>query len=686
MADFHVLADWMQTGIFHRYALPADPANLFGAQADNVRDEMGRQVVGAGGVLNGFENSGDALFRWGHTYLSWSTGTAATAYADIGYNGSAYDLGQQPAGNYTVALWARVSGAPTADTFRARLIRAGGTVLGSASPVTLTTTFTRFTITGALPALDNLYVRFDRASGTTNQTVLIAGVMIVAGSTAPDAFNAGPASRYDNLTAWTLRASAACGFQQAYRHVSDLGRATITLNNEAALFSPEMTTSPLYGALKAGRRLRIYADNDTVLSDMTLLWAGYTKTYKPSPFPGTLAECRIECVDLRGLAQGRTVRLPVLTDKRAYEIAQVVNAALDLPQEIIVVPVVLPPPPIGDPTPPVWEEVYPYALDAPTKDEADAVRILADCAGAMQGKIAYDARNPAYPFVWKYAHSLTAGASQITLDKANVNSAAYEYGGTLINECRVVARKRKLSTATDKILYDAEDTITLDPKETRRINARYKDTNLEDDKTVGGVGVYLEVTAEDGLTVTISEQFATGCEIMIVNALNAEKSVTALKVRGQKLTAWGETEHKATNTAALAEEGVRSELLDYRLPTDRKRAQRMAEYRVTRFGVPFGEFTSVTLKTLPGDDTLRSAMLNLGLFVNVTVSDPDRTGSAGKYTIIGTDYTLNAPRAGSDGVIGGFSVTWTLEKVYPFVILGDATYGRLDGTNYPVYT
>lgn len=658
---FDILINWTAAQGFHREARPGDAVNLFPATSGIAREELNGATL-AEGTESSFLHTQTDRMRFGkRNYARVTTGTHVSAGVNIGKFGVTYTLSAQPAGTYSGVVWVK-GGGPM-------LLR-----LRSSAGILATTTFTgtadyqRVAVTGVLGSSLPLYLELAKDSDATNRVLEIAGEMIVAGGTAPAGFNNGALTRYDNVTAWAKAATWNCGFRQQYRHVSDVGRASFLLRDDDGIFSPERADSPLYGSLLPGRFVAVVG-SDAVLSDDEVMWWGITEGFRPNADVGEVAECRIEAVDLRGMAQGKTIRAPLQIGKTAQQIIWYVNTLLQLPSGNL---------DSGSASPSAvyWEEVYAYALDASNKDESDAIRIIADCAGAVQGKFLYNARQfYTNNFTFKFAHDLTTSSIGIALDSSRLQPGTrYQFGESIINDSTVVARKRKISTATDKVLYDIEEAITLEPNETRVLRSRFKDNDLEDEKTVSGTDIYLEYTADAGVTAAITGTYASAADVTIVNSTSAEKTVSALQILGKKITSWAETEHRATDATSLDTYGVRAELLDYRLPQNRKLAQRTAEYRVGRFGTAFGEITSVTLKTLEGDDDLRAAMLELGVFDTVSIDVSARNGHSANYTIVGEEHRL-------DSGLGAWTVTWTVEKIHPFAILDDAVYGKLDAGN-----
>lgn len=677
MATFEFYIDWLKTGFVHRHARPGDPENVFGREALRMNSVS---VVALGPANRVPLSIPDRYSEYGMV-RGWRPADAtANSYYQIGL-GSAYLAATQPAGTYTGVLWVKARQSGISMHLR-MLTEAGGDTAGSTVALTMGV-WTQITVTATLPAPTRPYLRMRLNAPVAGEDIQVdwAGPMIVAGSTAPSGYNSGGLSRYDNITEFFMGGDWSSGFQQPYRHVADTGHAQLRLDNTDGWFTPENSASPLYGELTPRQRVLIYSYEDPASTERTLMWHGYTKSYKPNALPGEVATCRIECVDLRGLAEGVLAR-GVWENQTAAQIAEAIAALVTEP-EAFFSDWLSETAPSFNPTPVMDSslvETYAFAPDSAQPDEADVIRLLNDCAGAEQAKIVFNARLITDAFQWRYA-TQQQGAPLITLNADRLQDVSYVYAESIINDSTVVARKRKTSTATDKILYDIEEAITLTANETQVIRARYKDKNLEDEKTVGGLDVYLEYTAGGGVTATITDEFWGGCEITIVNTKGAERTVSALKVRGKKLTSWGETEHRATNDTTLNQYGTRAELLDFRLPSDQRRAQRVAEYRVSRFGAPQGEIRSVTLKTLHGDDALREAMLTYGLFTPIRI-EASAASHAANYVIIGEEHRLDSGNGGQpDGAIGGYTVTWIVEKQYPFAIADDTTYGLLDAGN-----
>lgn len=665
--SYEILVDWSGTGVFHRNAKKGDPINMFGAVSANIQNMYAR-AVGTGGALSNFDNELDGR---GLSYLVWESGTTANASVEIGYNGTLYNLPSTASGNYTGVLWV-YSTTPTQDNVELQLrVRSTGTIFGT-SPTfkVLSGRWQQVSVRATLTGTPNVYLelRKSNAADTTVRGYRIISPMLVMGSSAPEGFNSGAASTCENLTPFLKTARWNQGFTRPYQFFAGVGKASITLKSDDGLFAPERTTSPVYGYMKPSRNVLIYGYD--IYANRTLMWQGFIENINAS-VSGRLAQTIINCHDRRKLADGKKVVVDVETSIGAEYLARLVVYNLQLPNPMDGIP--LPDIPPSD-SPEDYEEIYPFAPDAASGDAIDAVRMIGDCAGATLAKAWFQGRTFGGPFEFYHGIELGGSVGALVLDGSRLQAGNYQYGAQMINESVVVARKRKVSAATNKILYETDEAISLTPNEELTISARYKDVALESDKTVSGLDVYLETSADAGVTVTLGEKTPTTAEILIVNTTALNKNVASVKVRGKKLSSFAETEHRYIDSDSQYEYGVRAELLDFKLNTDMKRAGRMAKHRVMQFGYPFGEFLSVEVKKKRGDSELDAALVSLTMGSKVRIQD-DATGHDGYYIVVGEQHEIASE-------IEGPTVTWYVEKQFPTFRLDDPVFGLLDGSNY----
>lgn len=649
---FDILTDWDDDGFICRYATPADPVNRFGATALEVSN-MYYRVTG-GGSLTPIIDETD----YGLESLTWVTATGATA--DIGYNGTNWNSPLMSAGTYTLVFWIK-SASVTHDavSLLVRFMSGSGTIVATSSSfqVLFANGWTKVAITATAAGGTRYYLQIARL-GAAAATYSLTGPMLVAGSIAPE-FNIGGTSIYDNLRHYANDASWTVGFNQPYQYVAAVGRLRLTLKNTTRIFSPEYSGSPLYGKLRGQRKFQVYGVSP---GEDRLMWTGWLD--RISPQPGVLGTrlAYLEASDGRKYLDGKKLYTDPQTNKTARElIYQQIMPLIELPQTTPFVPTI--PPPFD------YETVYPYALDN-AEDGTDALRVLREIVGAEQGKF-YFVRGGSYG--WLDLRAL--GGSTASLDADLVDDFAncdYRYAETLINECVATAQKRKLSASLTKKLWELEETLTLDALESEEIRVQYTNEDTDNDRQIAGIGVYVVFTGDAGVSYVLNETNANTATITLTNANGAPANVTGLEVRGQKLTSFNQVQRQRRDDVSIAEFGVRAERLDFKIISDKKQAKNLANYRIGRFGQPFGEITSLTLK--PNTTAMQDLIVKIDPGSRIRVRET-QLAHDGYYNVIGEEHRL-----GNDD--NSVVSKWYLEPIDRALTIGDNITGVIGNTNY----
>lgn len=657
--DFDFLVDWDKDSFAHRNCKITDPVNLFGTPA--VDPALMALYV----YTHGRQSSAsiiEAQSDYGRQYWSWDTGTAARTEFYFGYNPTGITpvyLVEDSDGTFTAVIWIRQTGTGGFDSIPLKLhIYAddgGGPELlkSTAFVVTLAEGWKQVTVTGTYDdAPASIYFSLQKSS-TTRASYLVSGPMLVSGDTAPEAFNSGSVSRYDNLSQFARDGDWQIGFNQPYQSLAPMGRARLTLDNATRAFSPENPDSPVAGLLN--RAFTIDCNRDDVRERLFTGWideinpgSGYTKT------------CEITASDMRRFAEGRNVYLETQLDVTAWELIVAIAGKLNLPAARNVI--------AFDRLPQLYDEIFPYALDN-LPDGFDALQTMGDITGAVQGHTFFDRDGL---LVFSDLRRMATVADATEFDNNFVDSE-YKFGAMLINDCTVPAHKRKASVATDKLLWElGDEPEDLEPYETREIRAEYSNPDTDGDKKIAGLNVSLAMTADTGVTSTLEDNF-TSANITLENTTSEPKSVTVLEITGQKLTAFNTANMHYADEVSVAEHGILSETLDYSLTNDKRNARSLAEYRVGRFGSPRGEMRSIVLKTKFNQAALGDGMRDITILDPVHVIDDDRFHDQ-YYIVVGESW------AGDMG-FHRVSKTLYLEPTYRAFTLDDDELGMLDDGN-----
>ena len=186
---------------------------------------------------------------YGIRQLHCVTGTNTTAGVYFGRTGSTNDFSVSNATTYTCTFWIKATvGSGTSFTISMENSTGSSTFTISGSWQKVTRTFTTTSTTTAFKIAKN--------TSATNVTFDATGFMIVTGSTAPNGFNVGHATnKYDCLADTTRRVVRKADWQVGRRdwkeYVISEGTARLVLDNSTRNYSPEYSSSPLYGYLEA---------------------------------------------------------------------------------------------------------------------------------------------------------------------------------------------------------------------------------------------------------------------------------------------------------------------------------------------------------------------------------------------------------------------------------------------------
>lgn len=192
----------------------------------------------------------------------------------IGQNANpATEIPVSPSTNYSIALWAKGLESYVGVLFTLDVRDQNDNAISS-TITTLSNQWGQKTLNFTTGADDTaILIRFYKSNSIAQPRLALTGFMLVEGNSIPSAFNAGELSLYDNIS--THVQSAVWERGRPPEHIDAImpapSPATVRLLNKSRIFSPDNASSPLYGALKAGRRLRIDLEN----SNTTTLWHGW---------------------------------------------------------------------------------------------------------------------------------------------------------------------------------------------------------------------------------------------------------------------------------------------------------------------------------------------------------------------------------------------------------------------------
>lgn len=229
---------------------------------------------------------------YGIRRLRCVTGTGTTAGAYFGRTGSTNDFIVTNATVYTAVFWIKATiGSGVGFTFLMENSTGSQTFTISGSWQKITRTFTTNSTTTSF--------KITKTNSATDVTFDVAGFMIVDGSTAPNGFNAGDASNlYDNITQDVKNATFNLGKSNYDQAMIEEGKASLTLDNDSKRYSPEYSSSPLFG--KVDNRRRFTVDIQTSAGVWSRRFTGWTANVEPVTGLTRNREASLKCI------QGKT--------------------------------------------------------------------------------------------------------------------------------------------------------------------------------------------------------------------------------------------------------------------------------------------------------------------------------------------------------------------------------------------
>lgn len=624
--------DFDNNGWVCLHAERGDAPNLFGTNAPYLYDTVGfyvpfRVLAGAFTVNQYYIGSVDEDYygRLGASLTSFGSGDILVVGSTAGP--IKHNLEHMPAGDYSASLWIKNRSGVETATVRFSLWSYTDDAGISSSAVTVDDDWQRLTVSGNLPYSDmRLELRLGGVSGSFLNDLIVTGPMVVAGTRLPDWLNAGADSFAENITAYVRSARWTTGFVQPFQNLAPVGRATLHLNNQDKRFSPENTTGPLYGKFGRDRVVRIKDDDTT-------LWTGYVSGWNPQFGAHTARYATLIAVDGRIFYDNPEVSLKVQVNKSPEQIIRHIIARVQkISQYRMMVWL------HGDPsTPGVWEvdwgaletQTTPYYLDN-AADGTTASYHLADLLVGIQGK----AWHTRYGFL-TWAGPNAASASPVTfLDTAK--SIDYAWGEPIVNDCTVMYYQRNVSAATNVKLWSLDTTFDVASGETETMRCYFKDNEAKDARVsaiTGTVAIAVFTASGGRITATITDVDSTSCTIDVVNSSGGTRTVTAMRIEGQMLTAFNAESRTREDSTSIDDNGRRTERIDSKWTPSRKWAKQLAQFRVNRFKDPAGAVRSIVGRYQ--EDPARFALCEVGRVVRVSDS---QLAHDKEYVVIGEDH------------------------------------------------
>ena len=473
----------------------------------------------------------------------------------------------------------------------------------------------------------------------------------------------------DDVTDYVLSANWFLGNRQPYQEMADNSMLTLELNNADKRFSPENGSSPLAGKLTPFKSVRIQSDDGTTVRTH---WIGWIDSLQPTVNENGKRQVTLTAQGPMQFMKAAETRLALQENQRTD---QIVAALLD---EVVIPPALTGAWIVGRAgntelgTTTFLADTSSYSeldagqttlviagdnwvrqggLSSATEDTFNVYRAIWDVVAAERGRFMFSRDGKA--LFWNRHKFLDEVALADSFDNT-MQDLAYVYasGEDFKNEIVVMCHPRTISSSSTEILWQLADEIRIPAEDTRTIYAKYQDAS---GNRIGGKNVTTDgaVFSEGSATITFDAR-ANSAQLTITNNGSEDATLTALTIKGQKITDFGRMEATATDTASIMDYGRRTLKLNLPAVDNFDGALNIAQFEKNRRRQPRGRVNAITLRShaaISGGHQANQLALTLGDRISI---EENQTEHSASYFIIGEAHHLRE---------GGqlFETTWYVE-------------------------
>lgn len=664
MVEYRVLVDLDRDGYVHRATAQADPINRLPSPVQYK------------GLYTKAANSASTVTQqrtttdYGVFVINAALGAGAGTGVVFGQqptSGAVDAIAVTAGSTYTLKLWIKTSSFHSNTETIIRIYNQAGTQQGATStfypetfwsPQTLT-----FTASGGSTHVRIAVLKDAPYDATTLQ---VAGLMLVAGSSAPTAFNAGGGHYLDPITAYVRGLTFADGMERAYVGMPTPARCEILLHNENGYWLPENSGSPLFGRISKGMIVFVEALH---LGTTYPLWRGTVASVTVSgddsnPIVQIVAE------DGMALINEAVYEPPLLTNART-------GAALATPFTAGVVRYPYPGEwgildAVGygelDISMRLFEDIITefdagqteLAFVGDNSESGAGIGVQAYIAGLVGaeagGRFFYDGQSGKYVFHDRHRDILQAG-SYTTLVRTEVSDLRYAWGDDVINDVTLNYAPRRVGAAGTVMFSLADLPARFMPGQTRTFTASYR--MADSVASVGGMdmiapakGTDIVALSEEGSNKTLGlldmtwaynvrvTFGAASAQVAITSSAPEASYLTTFQLRGTPLISDTRATVTAVDGTSIGDHGVHRRTIDAAALSDATFAQQYADYIVLRRAQPIGRIEDVTIPAHKSDALMTKA-LALGIGDFVEIDDSYLTNAQARYAVVGRAHALD---------------------------------------------
>lgn len=467
-----------------------------------------------------------------------------------------------------------------------------------------------------------------------------------------------------------------------FENIADENVMKITVNNDDRKYSPEYSSSPLYGMLLPNLLVQLKYDS-------VVMWQGLTRDVRPDPFLYGKQTATIECQGIKAQLQEYELYTKLYNNVTAdIVIADIITQIAHLPITGTFWMV-------GEPG---FSELGQTTYLGQVSDYAilgEGIHIFPYVGDNLQGA---DSRISAWALIkslmeverghfflrrdgkvefWNRHRLLDDTTVDVTIDNTADDIKYATPIEDLVNFVEVECYPRNVSTSTDDLLWQLPQTVTIAPGETETLLAPYVDSNgIElggEKQRVPGT----DLNFARGTADVSYAHFGQRSEITIENTGATEALLDTLNLRGSQITARTPMVARARDDASIELYGKRPMKLNLRLLDDLADAKSIAQYELILRSSVLGRAESVTLEEQITASTDTQIAKGIGDLVRLI---DDQLAHDRNYHIIGERHNLDV----GNNIL---KTEWMLQPVpeVTFWLVGVTGFGELGQTTYLGY-
>lgn len=588
--------------------------------------EWKKTAIGSGVTLS--TEDYDSLY--GNTRFVVETDATANTGVIIGKDGGgAFNITGLTNGRvYTVQLWLMKAGGGLPASRPVRVIlRTQSDSVNKATidgDLTLGSTWVQYTGSFTADASDsNLCIRIFKNPIASAFTFYVAGIMLFneTEAVASQGFNTGVSTDlYENIKKRVISNTSFIGMRP-HQKIGDENVATIVCNNDDKFFSPEYTSSPVYGALLPYTRLQIRYDDNWY-------YTGYIEKCTPSPFLYGDRTATITCFGLKRYMETTPAELEYTASARTDEHITNVLTAFDSTLDLSYIQ--------------QGQTTLAYYGDNAYDDEEFTLSVYDVCKQLALLEQGWFYINAMGLPVFYDRHESTGIAISATLDNTAQDIEYASFGEFLINSCKVKVYPRLISSVTTDILWELDQSQVVRQGRVKRFRVPYTDSQSNrcgatDIQTIGGA----DFVSTGGSPFVSQVNYGQFCRVTVDNTTGtSDCTITTLIVRGRSITYLNPIEVLSEDTDSIADYGRRELVYDMKGLKDIEEGEDLAAFIILLRGQVRGDMKSVTLVShYQSTDADTQRGIEIGMAINVI---DDQLNHDHDYFVVGISHSYSA--------------------------------------------